>query len=344
MSSTASDEKRKSPSPYLHFFAGWFGGSIACTILSPLEVIKTRQQSSTAIGSNLRADRLALHIFRTEGFRGFFRGLVPHLLGVGPSRAFYFSGYSMTKDFLNKDNKNSKSFIRLSGIPLHLVSAAWASIVSATTMSPVWVVKTRLQLQTVPASAPSMLSASGDAAQTHYKGVVDTFVRIYREEGIRAFYRGLGAAYLGIIETSIQYALYGYLKDKVIDKKIDDLNRKTGANYSKSDESLRKEVYGTRATFATSAISKLLAALLTYPHEVLRTRMRENTVTKLYNSSGQVISVIPRYHGILQSFALILREEGARGLYGGMMVHMLRTVPNAAILLTVVEAIVGGAV
>lgn len=344
MSSAASNAQRKAPSPYLHFFAGWLGGSIACTILSPLEVIKTRQQSSTGIGSKLRADRLALHIYRTEGFRGFFRGLVPHLLGVGPSRAVYFANFSMTKDFLNKDNPKSGSTIRLSGVPLHLLSAAWASVVSATVVSPVWVVKTRLQLQPLSTSTTSVLGANGEAAQVRYKGVIDTFVRIYREEGIRAFYRGLGATYLGIIETSIQYALYGYLKNMVINRRIDEINRKSGTNYSKSNDALRKDVYGSGITFATSAFSKLLAAILTYPHEVLRTRMRENVMMKVYNSAGQVIGVMPRYHGIIQSLALIFREEGVRGLYGGMAVHLLRTVPNAAILLTVVEAIVGGSV
>ena len=49
-----------------------------------------------------------------------------------------------------------------------------------------------------------------------------------------------------------------------------------------------------------------------------------------------------KYRTLLQSTRLILREEGLAGLYGGMGVHLLRTVPNAAILVWVVETMVGG--
>ena len=36
---------------------------------------------------------------------------------------------------------------------------------------------------------------------------------------------------------------------------------------------------------------------------------------------------------------LVLKEEGWAGMYGGMGVHLLRTVPNAAIMFMIVEAL-----
>jgi hypothetical protein len=39
-----------------------------------------------------------------------------------------------------------------------------------------------------------------------------------------------------------------------------------------------------------------------------------------------------RYQGMLQSIALISREEGRRGLYSGLGPHLLRVVPNTAIM------------
>ena len=67
-----------------------------------------------------------------------------------------------------------------------------------------------------------------------------------------------------------------------------------------------------------SGATKGLASMATYPHEVVRTRMREASSS--------------RYQGMLQSLALISREEGRRGLYSGLGPHLLRVVPNTAIM------------
>jgi solute carrier family 25 protein 33/36 len=395
-------------SPLQHFFGGWLGGSIACVLLSPLEVIKTRLQSSvtaggsagsgggiassttTAAASRMRADRLAAHIVRTEGIVGFYRGLVPHLLGVGPSRAFYFGTYNFAKRELGS------TFGLPQGPSLHLTAAALASVVSATIMSPVWVVKTRLQLQSAPtrsaasglfgllrgggggggggnagargggggAAMPAFATASSAPAQAAaaaasagpiaYSGMAEAFTRIYKEEGARAFYRGLTASYLGVIETALQFSIYGTLKERVTEKRLARIRerheaavaraRGAGAGGSSSAfaaipaplptdrRELQRLAYDDWAAFFTSAAAKLIAALATYPHEVLRTRMREQV------KAGER----PRYTGVFQAARLIAKEEGPKALYGGLGVHMVRTVPNAAILLMVVERVVGG--
>lgn len=42
---------------------------------------------------------------------------------------------------------------------------------------------------------------------------------------------------------------------------------------------------------------------------------------------------------MIQSIVTIYKEEGRRGLYGGMPAHLMRVVPNAAILFLVVEVV-----
>ena len=42
---------------------------------------------------------------------------------------------------------------------------------------------------------------------------------------------------------------------------------------------------------------------------------------------------------MIQSIVTIYKEEGRRGLYSGMPAHLMRVVPNAAILFMVVEAV-----
>lgn len=49
---------------------------------------------------------------------------------------------------------------------------------------------------------------------------------------------------------------------------------------------------------------------------------------------------LPKYTGLLQAFKLIFKEEGVAGLYGGMTTHLLRVVPNAAIMFWTYEIVV----
>lgn len=70
--------------------------------------------------------------------------------------------------------------------------------------------------------------------------------------------------------------------------------------------------------------------MVAYPHEVIRTRLREPLP----------VNGIPKYTGLLQCLKLVIREEGFVSLYGGMSAHLMRVVPNAAIMFFCYEAIV----
>lgn len=82
--------------------------------------------------------------------------------------------------------------------------------------------------------------------------------------------------------------------------------------------------------FACASSAKLAATLATYPHEVLRTRLRQTP-----GPDGVV-----KYTGIVQATRLIWAQEGYRAFYGGMTAHVMRVVPNAALLFLSYESIV----
>lgn len=46
-----------------------------------------------------------------------------------------------------------------------------------------------------------------------------------------------------------------------------------------------------------------------------------------------------KYTGLVQCFRLIWKEEGMAALYGGLVPHMLRVVPSAAIMFGVYESV-----
>lgn len=59
------------------------------------------------------------HIIKYEGFPGLFKGLIPNLIGVAPSRAIYFYAYANTKAFLVKETQSETPLV-------HVTSAAIA--------------------------------------------------------------------------------------------------------------------------------------------------------------------------------------------------------------------------
>jgi solute carrier family 25 protein 33/36 len=61
---------------------------------------------------------------------------------------------------------------------------------------------------------------------------------------------------------------------------------------------------------------------------VARTRLREQAVDGVF-----------KYTGMWQSLAVIAREEGRQGLYSGMGVHLMKTVPNSAFMFLTYEIV-----
>lgn len=269
------------------FLAGGVAGTIASTLTAPLEVIKTQLQSSNFGGKGLSAVDVAARIYKAEGIKGFFRGVGPLLVGIIPTRAIYFWSYSFSKRSLNSTLGNT---------PLnHLSSAFFAGATSNTITNPLWMIKTRYQLFNMEGQAP-----------TSYSEIVRG---IWKKDGIGGFFRGLSASYVGCIEGGIQWVVYESIKKRL-------QNRKDKFDSSISPVEL----------FVSAAFSKFTAICATYPHEVVRIRLRESARTGAY-----------KYKSFLQALKMIAAEEGRKGLYGGMGIHLSRSVPNAAIMFLAFE-------
>ncbi|KAG3118468.1 hypothetical protein PI124_g3502 [Phytophthora idaei] len=298
---------------YRHFMGGAVGGMTAALITSPLEVVKTRLQIRGGSGSFGTQTTFGVmrSIGRTESVYGLWRGISPTLVGVIPARAIYFGSYSTFKEKLASYGLNGRLY--------NFLSAAGAGSLSATLCCPIWVVKTRLQLMpahamTAATTRRNVLSvgfaeietAVAAKARPQFSSVRQVALDMYRKEGPRAFFRGLSASYWGISESAIQFALYEECKDHI--------EEPTNLKY-----------------FLAAGACKLLASVCTYPHEVVRTRMRDQRAPLDSNEL--------KYKSMIQSIIKIYKEEGRRGLYSGMPAHLMRVVPNAAILFMVVEVV-----
>ncbi|GIZ37987.1 hypothetical protein CKM354_000141400 [Cercospora kikuchii] len=332
----SSQTNIKDRRPWAHFVAGGLGGMTAATLTSPLDVLKTRLQS-TFYQAELAARRTAkgipppsqmsflraswLHISETgailaaipkvEGWRALFKGLGPNLIGVVPARAINFWAYGNGKKFYSHQFFGGQD---VAGA--HLLAAATAGIITGTATNPIWLVKTRLQLDKEHAKG-----APGQGRM--YRNAWDCVVKTVRHEGIRGLYRGLTASYLGVSESTLQWMLYEQAK-RSLARRHDDLvlSGRTPTTWDKTVE------WTGKLTAAGGA--KFVAALITYPHEVVRTRLRQAPV----DASGRV-----KYTGLWSCFTTVFREEGMASLYGGLVPHMFRVVPSAAIMFGVYEGV-----
>lgn len=298
-----------------NFIAGGIAGTTGAIATCPLDVVQTRLQSSvvdlkrtTQLNSmqgntatlttttTARKQQFGRQVFfyvhqivKTEGVTALYKGLVPNLLGIAPSRAIYFAIYSKSKHLLSETRLSHSSWT-------HMLSALCASISTSTATNPIWFLKTRLQL---------------DISAGRKRALIETVRETLRTDGVGGFYRGLSASYIGSSETILYFVIYEKLK-------------KAMSTHAHGND-LHPRHYAAGAFFA-----KIIATVSCYPHEVVRTRLRQGGC-----GGGKNV-----YCGFLHTFNRVRVEEGFAGLYGGMGAHVMRQVPNTVIMFLLYESIV----
>lgn len=170
------------------------------------------------------------------------------------------------------------------------LSSSFCGGVAATTItSPIWMVKTRMQLN-------------------EQKGVVSPFLvckEIMKQEGLKYFWKGIGASWMGVFETCTQWMLLEKIRQQhhvVTAQKTD-----------------------SRQEFVYAACSKLIATSLWYPHEVVRTRMREKNNT---------------YKNMVDCVMRIARSESLMAFYSGLGIQLVRVVPNFALTVSIYRCLI----
>ncbi|KAI0734392.1 mitochondrial carrier [Fomitopsis betulina] len=195
--SRATDPETGRIKLFWELVAGGTAGGCQVIFTNPLEIVKIRlQMQGEAAKLEGAVPKGAGHIIRQLGLLGLYKGASACLLRDIPFSAIYFPAYAHLKKDVFRDGYNGKklSFFET------LAAAAIAGMPAAYFTTPADVVKTRLQVE-------------ARTGQTHYKGMADAFVKIYQEEGFKAFFKGGPAR---IIRSSPQFGftLYPYRSNK----------------------------------------------------------------------------------------------------------------------------------
>lgn len=318
--------------------AGFLSGLVVC----PLDVAKTRFQAQGAYlrnnsnNANITpkykgAFQSMSLIWHKEGIRGLYRGVVPITLGYFPTWMIYFSCYEHFKKlFTNLTHDDNISYF---------ASAISSGAISSTLTNPIWVVKTRLMLQMDDGKTiydtflandiknnkldpKAASSAAIPKKRDWYTGTFDAFRKMYKHEGIGVFYKGLLPSYFGLCHVAIQFPLYENFKKLF---KLDNDNQ----NVLESKSMSQKATNFVKFILASS-LSKMIASCITYPHELVRTRLQ------LFSSSNQILNE-SQMSGLIRVIKTIIKNEGFTGFYSGFVINLARTVPASAVTMVSFE-------
>lgn len=136
-----------------HLLAGVLSGAVSTAALFPLDLVKTRFMVLNAhISGNFSASYTGYRdavrsILRAEGPRAFWQGLTPAVVGAGSSWGLYFFFYENAKTRRQHDLGVHGAAISKLPAWQHLAAATEAGVCTAFLTNPIWLVKTRLQLQ-----------------------------------------------------------------------------------------------------------------------------------------------------------------------------------------------------
>ncbi|KAI9481660.1 MAG: mitochondrial carrier domain-containing protein [Benjaminiella poitrasii] len=159
---------------YSPLIAGAVARTLAVTIISPIELFRTRLQAATAVHDFKHVMEGVKKMVLQDGMQALWRGLPPTLWRDVPFSAIYWMGYEQMKYALESH------YDGLGELQLSFLSGALSGMFAATITTPFDVAKTRRQVD-----------AGREIPLLKDTRVPAILRQIYRQDGIRGLFSGL---------------------------------------------------------------------------------------------------------------------------------------------------------
>eukprot|EP00877_Chromochloris_zofingiensis_P005196 jgi/Chrzof1/14678/Cz09g11230.t1 len=167
--------------------SGACAGMTATALTHPLDTIRLRLALPKHPYTG--AINAAAVMVRTEGAVSLYKGLPPALVGIAPYAALNFASYDLLKKQLYHGERPQSA---VGNLTLGAISGTFA----ATACYPLDTIRRRMQMK-----------------GKMYHNQLDAFATIWRQEGLRGFYRGWAANTIKVVpQNSIRFVAYEFIK------------------------------------------------------------------------------------------------------------------------------------
>lgn len=295
-----------SPSLPVETIAGLAAGFGTTLVAHPLDLIKLRLQLDTHKTSQWQACKRIFKSLNNNGNNtliNIYRGIGPNLIGSTTAWGLYFFFYRHYKNLVIDFSSSITHDGNLK--PFHYLSTAFAAGASTAILTnPIWVVKTRM-------------IATDRSTPGAYTSFFNGMTQIFKNEGVRGYYRGLLPALISVSQGAVQMSLY-------------DIIKKTLATDKSNSASPNPATNSSLHYLYASALSKMVATCLFYPLQTIRSRLQASTA-----------QTIPSPFTV---FINIFRNEGPLAVYKGLPANLLRVVPATCTTFLIYEHVKSGLV
>ena len=292
---------------------GGIAGFTSCVLLQPFDLLKTRMQQEHKKGvqrwHESRTQRLVRSfrtVVREEGWRGLWRGTVPTVVRNVPGVAAYFytihelrwlvaawqvPGLSVHGATHAAQSQGSSTLARLSTTG-NLATGAVARVAIGFVLNPITIVKARFE--------------SSNYSRESYPTILSSLRSIYRDGGMRGFFRGFSA-------TALRDAPYAGLYLAVYEQQKQMLGRLASRDRSGN----------AWVVSASGLVAGTLATVLTHPFDILKTRMQ--------TTPSAMLGVSEKGAGVVATARHVLATDGVRAFADGLGLRCARKAASGMI-------------
>jgi len=287
-----------------HLVAGGVAGAVSRTATAPLERLVAFLRCH---GGPMRLGVFASFkwLLKEGGIRGLWRGNGINVLKIPVESAMKFVAYDSLKRLIVNNDKDRDLLLYE-----RFLAGSLAGGITQTCIYPLEVIKTRLTLR-----------HSGE-----YTGIFDCGKKLYRSAGWEVFYRGYIPNIVGILPyAGIDLIVYETLKRNYLDQ------------LDKAGGSRDTGIWGhghAIPLLCFGAFSSCVGQTATYPLAVVRTKLQNQAGLNLNLPKEQSVGGLFGGPGL---FSYIMRTEGIKGLYRGMVPNLIKVFPAVSISYYVYE-------